>query len=1100
MKKINLIIAVVVVGVIVLTTVLLKNWLQDIPYATARDAQFTALQSDAGGVDISSAFQLSFVTDVSSASVRKFLAVAPEIELGVHQGTKSSEVLIAPAEPLQEGTIYTFTLAAEGKSVTWAVQTKTPLAIEQARPADRSGGISLNSSIDIVLNQMTPLDLDSVAQSITITPATAGSFSQNGRVLSFKPDHELAPGTVYQVKIAAGLATAGSNLTLAEDFGFAFETAAAELPTWRLSGEAAFGSVSNPAFLIMPAAAENEAGGSPAEEITVQASIYRYAAMEDYAAALSRIMTDYPCWSRGYQYLGGTSLNHTTLYREETLSLNDSESGYPLVWPETLPEGYYLLRCHYDGEARDLLFAISAIDAYLLSDQNQTLLWLHDTADQKALSAEISWGEGQTATSGEDGLALLQRQGDTLYTIRAGGHTLVLPCHQPEAPPEDNDANWRYLYLDQATYQRGDTLNYWGMVKPRDGSELDYERVTVQITAAGGDIIYKGNAPLTGDLFSGNIVLPSLLDGIYRLEIWQSGRQLIAREFSVGETETTAAAATDAAWQATANDSMPQLDQADGYLPGESFTITSANPGRTDYLYLEAEQGIRKAVAVSESTYDGVFAPENDLNSYAACVSYGAGGYEPESPALLYLDSGGRELQIAVSGSLMGERSGDAGSLQIAVRNADHHPLQAALCLSIVEGETKPDIDTKAAIYGDYTPSGITSGQEKAVAAEQGSGSPGTCLFFTVLATDEQGTAECSYQLPRFSGTCWLIVQAVNSEAGEEVRAGSVVLDYGEGSAETETEEADNPQPPKFAYESGRLAVDKVFREQTAVAIFSAADRLQMIGLLLDALTAYREAGDAASAEQAFAAAHARQLLLDYASDRIASLAGAPLSLYAYQRADGGLGDAGDESQLALSVKAIAAAPEDIDYAALLRYYRSYLEAPGSRLEQIMSLAGLALYRQPVLNDVQTLLSAADLSDEEYLWLLLALHACGDQQRAAALLDARLAASAATLNAQATALSAWLAAACGRDDALDWLSRATEENSPMYLEQVLVARLMLPRLSAPEMSLTYTLAGDKNTARIGGINDCILTASPEAELIINGIEGEIHYLSIFRQD
>ncbi|NLF79763.1 MAG: hypothetical protein GX572_01060, partial [Clostridia bacterium] len=517
------------------------------------------------------------------------------------------------------------------------------------------------------------------------------------------------------------------------------------------------------------------------------------------------------------------------------------------------------------------------------------------------------------------------------------------------------------------------------------------------------------------------------------------------------------------------------------------------------YLYLEAEQGILKAVTGGKSQYEGVFAPQHDLNSYMACVAYGAGGYEPESPLLLYLDSGDAGLQIAVSGSLMGERSGDEGLLRITVRDAGNNPLQASLCLSIVAGETRPDVDTMAAIYGDYTPSGIGSGQEQ-LAGPEGGGVDAS-LFFATFSTDEQGQAECAYRLPQFSGACWLIIQAIHSGAGQAVQAGSIVLAYGEGegNAEDAAEEAKVEQQPQYAYESGRLAIDTVWPRQTAMAIFSSAERLQAIRLLLDSLLTYRAAGDIGDAEQAIAAAHARQLLLDYASDRIAACAGEPVSLFMYQHADGGLGDMESESQLALSVKAIAAAPDDIDYAALLRYYRSYLVAPGSRLEQIMALCGLALYRQPVLNDVQILLSAADLSDEEYLWLLLASHACGDQQRAAALLDARLAAMK-TADAQTAALAAWLAAACGRDDTLNWLSRASASKSHMYLEQVLVARLMLPRLAAPEMSLTYTMDGGKNTARIGGINDCILTGPLDDGLIINSVEGDINYLGIYRQD
>jgi len=66
--------------------------------------------------------------------------------------------------------------------------------------------------------------------------------------------------------------------------------------------------------------------------------------------------------------------------------------------------------------------------------------------------------------------------------------------------------------------------------------------------------------------------------------------------------------------------------------------------------------------------------------------------------------------------------------------------------------------------------------------------------------------------------------------------------------------------------------------------------------------------------------------------------------------------------------------------------------------------------------------------------------------------------------------------------------------------QVLVARTMLPQLSAPEMSLSYRQDGEYATARISGINDLILTGAPDTELEISGITGEIYYLGIYGRD
>lgn len=76
------------------------------------------------------------------------------------------------------------------------------------------------------------------------------------------------------------------------------------------------------------------------------------------------------------------------------------------------------------------------------------------------------------------------------------------------------------------------------MVEPRDGSDLEYERVSVYIYAESYDTyVYRDYAQLSNGIFSGTILLPTLLDGHYRLEISQSGNTLISQEFIIGEVE-----------------------------------------------------------------------------------------------------------------------------------------------------------------------------------------------------------------------------------------------------------------------------------------------------------------------------------------------------------------------------------------------------------------------------------------------------------------------------------------------------------------------------------------------------------------------------------
>ena len=161
----------------------------------------------------------------------------------------------------------------------------------------------------------------------------------------------------------------------------------------------------------------------------------------------------------------------------------------------------------------------------------------------------------------------------------------------------------RDRYLDQARYQAGDTLNYWGMVEPRDGSDLEYERVSVYIYAESYDTyVYRDYAQLSSGLFSGTILLPTLLDGHYRLEISQSGNTLISQEFIIGEVEDDLA---EIAGEATA--SYLTLDKQ-SYQLGKTFHATIQIDGE-EYLFIEENDSGISATAAEEASYESVFAP-----------------------------------------------------------------------------------------------------------------------------------------------------------------------------------------------------------------------------------------------------------------------------------------------------------------------------------------------------------------------------------------------------------------------------------------------------------------------------------------------------------
>ena len=98
----------------------------------------------------------------------------------------------------------------------------------------------------------------------------------------------------------------------------------------------------------------------------------------------------------------------------------------------------------------------------------------------------------------------MERSGAAVYLIEAVDTTLVLPVWQASAADTDNYDNWRYLYISQSEYDAGDSLYFWGLALPRDGSELEYQRVFVYIVPQNADIeehVYFGYAALHDNMF-----------------------------------------------------------------------------------------------------------------------------------------------------------------------------------------------------------------------------------------------------------------------------------------------------------------------------------------------------------------------------------------------------------------------------------------------------------------------------------------------------------------------------------------------------------------------------------------------------------------------
>lgn len=1063
MKKLTLFLLLIIFMLLLAGSLLIYGWTRDISSEAVETALFSATMEDEGGVDPASAFQLRFAGPISSAAVNKALSVSPEIDFGVHQGSSKQEVLITPALPLEQDTVYTFTLSAEESSYSWAVQTKAQMSVKEVRPADKQTRVSEDASIELVLSSALCVDPQVLAEHIQISPEVAGSFVQKGRVLRFVPEGRLQPGTVYTVSLSPGLPFEHSDLLLEEGYTWSFET---KLPEegWSIKGASSFTPMEVPSFSLK---------GLPLPEgqakTSVLVSLYDLGDAEAYAEILKELAERHPAWSASFSYYGKTAVDQSQRLFSKSFSLEAAANGKDLLLQldQALPVGCYMLRVMQGAVSRDCFFMVSPLQVYVLTDSDQALLWCFDAGSGQALAATVAdlWG-GDGNIADKNGLAQLTIGEKALFSVSAGEQQLLLPLWQNVKEQKYPNA-WRYLYSDKSVYANGDTINYYGLLATRDGSKLDYDRVSVYIVPSGAGLdeaVYRGYADLNGGVFSGALALPQLLPGEYSLEIWQSGLLYIQRSFQVNN---------DAAYVLPASglssENTPVLLE-----PGQEYVV----PGQkadTARLYVQASGGIHSAEAGLSGDYKLHFDPENLLDSYILALDYGEGGFALAEYTQLSRSADKQRLLLTAEAVPVLE-CGKENEVRISVSGPEGEAMpNMPLSVQILSSALRPEVDTLQAIYQDYQGSGLSL--DKPAAAMRTYGAART-LAYAMVQTDENGVASLRFSMPaQCQEKCYLVAQAITCGSGG-VYAGSLLQQVEVEASKPEAPEESIPKENAYSYTIESLRPGLRLDADSRLLICGARERMELLDMLLEPAFYY---GDSASVELLFSRSCAQRLLVDYGGDNMSVLFAEPfLTVSVYQKADGGLGEKGGGSELELSAKLAAMTLSGVSYPALREYFENVLEQGPSRSEQAIALAGLASCGVPCIREIKALLRSDELDDHSYCWLLWALLRNGDRATATQLYAAHD--FGKTERGELLSWRAVLAAALGEgEEALSLLEQAGGEKYSWAAERVLVARSLLTRCLQQTRYFSYEAGADRYAASVSGISDYFL-----APLAFNG--------------
>jgi len=520
--------------------------------------KITPTEYDSLGVSPLSAFKLVFEKAADEKLLASSLKVEPEQPFSLKK-LSDKEYEVEFDDPLEKDKIYNFILNDKltGAKQSYAFQTKKSLNVLRTLPRNQSVQVPLDSGIEITFSHE---NIENPEKYFEISPKVNGKFEMHKKTLVFVPE-KLEEGTVYTVTVKSGIKAAGSTETLEKDYTFKFQTVVSQ----KSNDKPYYFEFSNLMYNYTPAAvpALEVFASSELNEKEIAVDLYTYSNAESFLNDLEQL-SDKPYWA-WYQdrakYYDETKLTHTASVNARIVNQDKYywSSSY-LLLPSSLPEGYYLVKAQLDGEKYYAHLQISKSSVYIMTTKDKTLAWVNDSETGNPLKgAKIKRSKSTAeAVTNQEGIAVLNDLLPSLsdetyhyYIVKpTSGMTFIAPLggnyYQPFYTYNSADAinnYWTYIYTDKGIYLPEDTVNVWGILKPRDGSSSE---VSGTLELIRYDYFYEGESSesvLASErvkispygTFTGSLKLSNYNPGSYTVRLKVNGKVLLTNYLQISD-------------------------------------------------------------------------------------------------------------------------------------------------------------------------------------------------------------------------------------------------------------------------------------------------------------------------------------------------------------------------------------------------------------------------------------------------------------------------------------------------------------------------------------------------------------------------------------
>ncbi len=438
-----------------------------------------AEQITENGIEATSSFVLTSSAKLSSFQIKQIVKFNPEVDFDV-ENLGDKRYRLTPKGDLSKDEIYQVTIA-EGPAdhdYSWAYQVKADFQIISTLPGSRGTDVPVNTGIEINFNRER---LQTPEKYFEISPSVNGAFEQHGTMLLFRPAKPLEMKTVYTITVKKGLATQKGDEALSADYVFSFETQSA----------GGFGGLGFYSDFVDVIQSKPILGVYAADGVQAKGHLYKFDRPEGFIASYA----DSDNWQYNWTYYNNEivpkDLDKNSAKKILEYDMVFGRNGYNSYTeiPQDLDDGYYLLDAVEGGFHSYVWFQKTPLAHYSSYSYERSLVWLYDFSKKQPIKEGglyLLAGQSIGQTDSE-GLAQFDTPGEfkennreldhgyysakpNVTVAKIGGYN---PYYITQVSSYWNRVNegskyWSHLSTDRPLYHLSDSIQFWGIVRPRD--------------------------------------------------------------------------------------------------------------------------------------------------------------------------------------------------------------------------------------------------------------------------------------------------------------------------------------------------------------------------------------------------------------------------------------------------------------------------------------------------------------------------------------------------------------------------------------------------------------------------------------------------------